>query len=136
MTEHHEPRTEPATTVERRRGPFCSNCGYDLALTAAGGRCPECGSDVSQMLGAKATSGYATASLVLGIVSLLTGCVTLVTAPLAIVFGVKARRQVARGEADRSSRSLATAGLVCGIVALVIWLGILLFYAALIVAIP
>jgi hypothetical protein len=72
-----------------------------------------------------ATGGYAVdaqdnwaaiASLVLGILSFVTP-VGIVTAPLAIVLGVSARRRAAAGA---HYGGLATAGLVLGIVGLLV----------------
>ncbi len=57
-------------------------------------------------------SGFAVASFVLGLVTLGAGSI------LAIVFGVIARRQIARGE--RQGRGLAAWGLGLGIVGLVL----------------
>lgn len=65
------------------------------------------------------TSGLAIASLVLGIVSMLSMCLMTLSlflglpcAILAIVFGVLARQRIARGE--YSGRGMALAGLICG----------------------
>src|SRR5687768_4632598 len=67
------------------------------------------------------SSGMATASLVLGIISLILCCVPYVSIPaaiLAIIFGAIARNRVAAGIAE--GRSMATAGMVCGIIAIVL----------------
>ncbi|HUU22140.1 MAG TPA: DUF4190 domain-containing protein [Phycisphaerae bacterium] len=70
------------------------------------------------------TSGLATASLVLGIISIpgsfcyaLPG---LICGILAIIFGVLARKAVARGTAGGSSLSLAKAGLICGVIGIIL----------------
>lgn len=78
------------------------------------------------------TPGLAIASLVLGIVALLSICGWFVSAPcavLAVIFGVISR------SVDRSG--LATAGLVCGIIAgclNLVWVAI--FVAAMLAAPP
>ena len=103
---------------------FCVQCGYNLTGVAIGSTCPECGRTVApsfhgQML---PTSGKAVASMVLGICSIV-GCMfygvpALVCGPLAIIFAKQANGQVRRGEAGESSRGMALAGLICGIIGL------------------
>ncbi|MCC6682131.1 MAG: DUF4190 domain-containing protein [Phycisphaeraceae bacterium] len=105
----------------------CSRCGYDLTGSTVGGVCPECGTPVSRSLdpavGGK-TSGYAVASLVLGILSIV-GCMvyglpSMVCGPLAIYFSVLGKRQVRRHEAGGSSQGLAQAGFVLGLIGTII----------------
>lgn len=60
------------------------------------------------------TNGKATASLVLGITTLVIPLVGLVTGPLAIVFCSKAKKDIAR--TGENGGGLATAGLVTGII--------------------
>jgi len=74
---------------------------------------------VSGAAAAPHNSGKATASLVLGIVGLLLGF-TVVIPVLAIIFGVRGRREIDRSQGTITGRSKATAGLVLGIVGLVI----------------
>ncbi len=74
------------------------------------------------------TNGLAVASLVLGIVALVTSpvsclcCMLLPLSPiaaiLAIIFGAIARAQIAAG--GQVGYGMATAGLICGIVALLL----------------
>ncbi len=65
--------------------------------------------------------GMATASLVLGIVSFF--CAAVITGPLAIIFGSAAKSKGYKGAS-------ATAGLACGIIALVLYiLGLILTVA-------
>ncbi len=122
--------TQPATPAAPQTGPrsthvTCPNCGYNLTGVPIGGNCPEC----NLMIGRGTihnpnlpTNGYAIASLVLGICSLVLcsawGLPTLICAPLAIYFGGVARRQVARGGYAPSSAGLATAGRIMG------WIGV------------
>jgi hypothetical protein len=75
--------------------------------------------------GTAPTSGMAVASLVLGIVSLMSGCLFhigaifgLPSAIMAIVFGVLARPKIASGE--NSGRGMALAGIICGSIYLAI----------------
>lgn len=60
-------------------------------------------------------SGLATASLVLGILSLVLFMFPFITSILAIIFG-----GVAKSKGNKSG--MATAGLVCGIISLVLWI--------------
>jgi hypothetical protein len=117
MHGHHAGPRHPAT---------CVGCGYEITGLTIGSPCPECGLTINPLntAGLAAanlpTSGWAVASLVMGILS-LTGCVfwglpALILGPLAIWFAGKARRDVAMGAASAASLGLATAGRVCGIV--------------------
>jgi hypothetical protein len=69
---------------------------------------------------ARATSGYAIASLVLGIAGV--SVAPLVGSILAVAFGKKAQDEIRRGAAD--GEGLATAGIVLG------WVGIALLAVA------
>lgn len=71
--------------------------------------------------GSLPTSGKAIASMILGISSIVIGCasyglLSIITSPLAIVLASQAYKQVREGEVSASSRGLATAGLVTGII--------------------
>jgi hypothetical protein len=103
---------------------YCVQCGYNLTGVAIGSTCPECGRTVApsfhgQML---PTSGKAIASLVLGICSIpacvLYGIPAVICGGLAIFFAQKTKGQVESGQAGISSKNMATAGLVCGIIGL------------------
>ncbi len=61
------------------------------------------------------TSGKAIASLVLGIVGLLT-CGCLIGSILAIVFGSMAKKEIAASGGAKSGAGLAQAGFILGIV--------------------
>ena len=64
-------------------------------------------------------SGKATASLILGIVGLLLGF-TVVIPVLAIIFGVRGRKEIDRSQGAITGRGKATTGLVLGIIGLVL----------------
>lgn len=101
----------------------CVRCGYDLVGLTVGSYCPECGHQVGLGGGVDAqTSGFAIASLVMGILSLIScsfyGVPALLFGPLAIWFAAKAKAQVRRGESSASSLGLASAGKVTGIIGL------------------
>ena len=66
-------------------------------------------------------NGYAVASLVLGILSIVTCCLGLILGILAVVFANKAIKLGYKG-------SLANAGRICGIIGLVIGAIIVLYY--------
>ncbi len=73
------------------------------------------------------TSGYAVASLVLGIASLVLcifyGLPALICGPLALVFSNMAGKDIRAGRVNPSSAGLAKAGKICGLIGL--FLGIL-----------
>jgi len=111
-------------------GISCSKCGYNLTGATIGGKCPECGSLVSPNYGAMPSSGWAVASMVLGIVSIPTcicfGLPPLICGPLAIVFYVVAKKQIDSGAYSTQSNGMAIAGLVCGIIGTILGAGVLL----------
>jgi type II secretory pathway pseudopilin PulG len=79
--------------------------------------------------------GNCIASLVLGILSLITPCLGLVFAILAIVFGIKGTRNVDHDPRASTGKGLGTAGVVLGVVGLAaavlyISIGIPVFVAA------
>lgn len=98
----------------------CQGCGYDLSGTAVGGACPECGALVADTLraaGPLQPHPKAVTALVLGLLSLL---LCMVLGPFAIHFGRVVRSEVDAGLYSRESRSMGTAGFVCGIIATLI----------------
>lgn len=120
-----------------RAGTACLSCGYNLVGVRIGDHCPECGTEVNQFGPRQQTQGRAIASMVLGIVSLVTcfayGVVGMPCAILAIVYAKKARLAVQAGTAPVSSLGMATAGRVCGWIGVVlngIGLALLLIYIA------
>lgn len=102
------------------RSITCRSCGYDLRGVALGSRCPECGTPVVQAGAAAMSSGKAVASLVLGIVSIVScmlyGLPSIVCGPLAIYFSKKARVEIQTGHAPLTSEGMARAGRICGII--------------------
>lgn len=135
------PPTPPPTRPIGGPGAVpCASCGYDLRGVAIGSVCPECGSPVNQ-IGPPVysgvppqTSGKAIASMVLGIVSIVTcmfyGLPGIVCGTIAVVLARKAEVAIQVGEAPVTSRGMAKAGRVCG------WVGISLgiVYLLLVVA--
>ena len=89
---------------------FCGSCGTRLAGPSPGARVPR--------RPPGGTNGSAVAALVLGIL----GWLTVVLAPLAIVFGHVERHQIRRS--GESGRGMATAGLVLGYLAVVVVTGV------------
>ncbi len=85
-----------------------------------------------------ATSGYAVASLVLGIASLVTcfcyAVPPLILGPLALVFGNIAMKDIRAGTANPSSSGLAKAGKICGLIGLLLAIGAWILGVVLIVA--
>jgi hypothetical protein len=73
------------------------------------------------------TNGSAVASLVLGIVGMLTCGYTFFIAPvLAVVLGVTARRQIR--ESGQQGDGMALAGIITGVIGLVISAAIVVFF--------
>jgi hypothetical protein len=73
------------------------------------------------------TNGSAVASLVLGIVGVLTCGYTFFIAPvLAVVLGVKARRQIR--ESGQQGDGMALAGIITGVIGLVVSAAIVVFF--------
>ena len=73
-------------------------------------------------------SGLAIASLVLGITSLTcSGLLGIVLAPLAVVFGVRARRTIAASNGWRRGDGMAVAGIVLGVIGIVVSILYLVF---------
>lgn len=73
-------------------------------------------------------SGFAIASLVLGIASITcSGLLGIVLAPLAVVFGVRSRRVIARSGGWRKGDGMAVAGIVLGAIGIVISIIYLIF---------
>jgi hypothetical protein len=70
--------------------------------------------------GQQGSSGFAVASLVLGILSIpgcaLYGVPSLILGGLAIIFAMKATKQVRAGLVPASARGMAVGGQVCGII--------------------
>ena len=125
---HSQPPQAPRPTLFR-----CVQCGYDLTGSTIGGTCPECGTDLSISLNTFTTpiSGYAVASLVLGILSIVTCCFwgipSVIVGPLAIVFAGIAKRNYIEGKCSANSLGLATAGRICGIIGLSISIAFIAF---------
>jgi hypothetical protein len=98
----------------------CAQCEYDLTGTAIGGRCPECGTSVWDSIHALMPKDSvflppnACASVSLA-TALLSICIPFVGV-IAIVLGVIARRQIARGHFRPSASICADVGLLLGCV--------------------
>jgi hypothetical protein len=95
---------------------ICQSC-YDTAqLTAAASDAHAHPLPYAARLQNKSAQNDATVALVLGILSLFTGCVGILLGIIAIVYAQRALESMRRTR-DDTHRSLATAGLVLGIVA-------------------
>lgn len=115
------PMPPPSPRNTPPRGPRCYRCGYDLT-GFLGTNCPECNALIYTT--SPATSGWAIASLIMGIMALISctayGFPALLFGPLAIWFAAKAKDEVATGTASPGSLGLANAGRVCGLIGLLI----------------
>lgn len=103
----------------------CLRCGYNLTGVTIGSPCPECGERVAP-IDVRPASGYAVASMVLGIIS-IPGCFacgvpSLICGTLAIIFWFVARREIATGQCSSGSAGMALAGLITGIIGVSLFL--------------
>lgn len=99
---------------------FCNKCGANIADGSS--FCPSCGAQFGNAAAPKTPGlGLAIASMVLGIISLL--CFPYITGVLAVIFGA-----VAKNKGCKSG--MATAGIVCGIIGVALWLLMLLACSA------
>lgn len=98
--------------------PKCTFCGYILTGLSVNEKCPECGKPIWDSNINPPTSGLSIASMVLGIVSLLScvmyGLPGIVLGPLAIIFGEISICQYKRGERAGSTRGFSMTGRICG----------------------
>ena len=95
----------------------CIACGYDLAGTAVGSVCPECGRSVAdsikrtQAVASTGSNSAAVTSMIFGILGIV------LCAPLGIVGIIlyyTARNNVESGISPASSMGMAKAGLILG----------------------
>lgn len=111
--------TDPSRAWTATIRSDCPRCRYDLSGLTIGSHCPECGLIIGTVSDSSLpSSGFATASLVFGILSfpacIAFGIGTFVCGVLALGFCWAARNQVRRGERARHSLGLAHAGGICG----------------------
>lgn len=127
-----ESESKPPVPPRSRTCPMCGAVNPPRAAVCS--RCGERFPGAPVLYGGPATSGKATAALTFGILSLVfsfcCGCFSLPLSVLAIVFGVMALADVKQQgmEGGRSAR----AGIICGVISLVIMLGMLVFNLTLI----
>lgn len=116
--ETFDPNVPPVAQPVSASAFTCMGCCYDLSGTALGASCPECGTPVEQTLrqfcnSGGRTSGYATASLVCGILGLF-ACGLLAFIAIALYF--PAMKELRSGAAAGQTQGFAIAGLVMGII--------------------
>ncbi len=102
------PRCDGASPVDSHN---CPACGLPFTMEGATHRAASPGSD-----------GFAVASMVLGIIGVLGGlCIVgAVAAILAIIFGAVGLRNIRDSGGSKSGRGMAIAGIVCGVVGLLV----------------
>jgi hypothetical protein len=122
---HPGPPAGPLPPVET--SVRCLACGQNLTGSTIGGNCPECGTPITRsMQAAPPVSAMAVASMVLGIMSLVSNfgaCVCLgftgvISVPLgigAIVLSRLGARDIAAGKVGGGSVGMNITGLICGI---------------------
>lgn len=121
---------EHAEAMAAPQGLFCTSCGTSLLNVNVEDLCPSCGSPVANSFRFGAamtqgpTSGLAVASLVLGILSIVScmlyGLPSIVFGPAAIITGKMAQKRIRAGVAGGSSGGLATSGFTMGIIGTVL----------------
>lgn len=96
-----------------------------------GGACPECGSHINpQHLSSAPLNGMAITSMIMGI---LTFVITpIIFAPLGIIFGHIARKQIRSGRYAPGSSGFALTGLICSYIGLGLTLLVVLIIVLLI----
>ena len=114
----------------------CPLCGETISHRAV--RCRYCGEEINGGGGGQyypqqqqKTCGLAIASMVLGIIGLVTFCIWVITIPcslLAVILGAVAMRKIKSH--NLQGQGMAIAGLVCGIIAMVFWVMVVGFAAA------
>lgn len=128
-------------------GMQCLNCGAGLAGATLGGHCPHCGAPiVSTNYSSTQSSGMAAASMILGIVGVVTApggfcciCATGIGAIcglLGVIFYFPAISAINSGRAPERSRNMAKAGLICGIIALSLTFLYFVFVAIMLITSP
>ena len=84
------------------------------------------GAPVQQTVRPATTSGKAIASLVCGIIGIL--IFGIILGPLAICLGVSAKNDIKARPGELGGTCQADAGIICGAVALVIWVIVVVLY--------
>jgi hypothetical protein len=112
-------------TQNQEGNAFCAKCGTGLNQAATPGGAPVQPA-ATGLPPAQRTSGMATASLILGIASFFLN-ILLIPSILAIVFGVMALNQIRR-DPGLGGAGMAKAGIICGIVAAVLWILFIVLY--------
>jgi len=104
----------------------CNGCGYNLTGITIGGSCPECGMSVGEsiMMGSNPiTSGLAVASMVIGIIAVMTGCFPFLGGILplgGLTLSIISLNQLKSGAYSSASRGMAIAGVITNAVGLAI----------------
>ena len=115
---------DPNAVVDSRI--TCITCGYDLSGSPLGGVCPECGTPVHESLplsragSSASTSGTAVTCMILGIISIVSGCG--IIGPIAVWLYYRHLDEARRGQSDSTSMAMAKAGMICG------WIGFFLVF--------
>jgi len=114
--------------------PKCTYCGYELFGLQVSDCCPECGKPIWDSNVTPPTSGLAIASLVIGIVSMMSciiyGVPSIILGPLAIIFGEISIRQYKKGLRAGSTKGFSWAGRICGWISLtvgLVFIGLMIF---------
>jgi hypothetical protein len=103
----------------------CPRCAAQSPITS--NNCKSCGMPFTMegttIEASGQSNGFCVASLVLGIVGIPAGC-TLIIPLLAVIFGIIGLMQISRSEGEGGGRGMAIAGIVCGVLGLLIFVGL------------
>lgn len=115
---------------------FCPNCGANIADASV--VCLQCGNSIipqpaSQPLPVAKTDGKATASLILGILSVVL-CLNVFTGIPAIILGHLSRSRINKSRGHLKGDGMALAGLIMGYLSIALFIPFILIVAA--IAIP
>jgi hypothetical protein len=134
MTQQNQYNPHPPAPTQ---GPIastqvlCPQCGYNLTGASIGGKCPECGRqiDYSAMAQRGPSTGLAIASLVLGIIALVSSPIIFISIIFVLIgvgLGIGALVKIKNGTGG--GKGMALTGLVCSVLGLVLTITITAFY--------
>ncbi len=123
---HFDERRESTGYGDHRDERPCPVCGEFVKTRAI--RCRFCGESLRESRHARAgdeSEGFAIASMVLGIISLVLFCLFPISVPLALLAVLFAVIEMTKARREQRRRSgMAIAGLVCGVIPLAFWLAV------------
>lgn len=116
---------------------YCTSCGVELRGLSIGQPCTNCGVPVgSAGVGGK-TSGMAITSMILGICSIPVcmcyGIFSIIIGIVGLVLASLAKKEMASGGYNDSSKGMATAGKICSWIGIALGVSYIIIFAAAII---